>query len=235
MKRTVWETLIVMAAVPLLIATACAGQSPSVGDNTAPVTGATDTVAPKEAVAPTVQLTEPFTATPTEAPATTPTPEPMEQATGTAPLTATPPGMGGGTPSPRISEVQIFLIALEDAGQSGPEIGCGDSIVSVNVKIEATAAPLTAALQQLLAINERMYGQSGLYNALYQSDLSIEQVAVRNGTATIRLSGDLMLGGACDNPRVEAQLKQTALQFSTVDQVDVYVNDQPLGQILSGQ
>lgn len=138
-------------------------------------------------------------------------------------------------PAPQISEVQIYLVALEDAGQSGQEIGCGDSIIPVNLEIEPTAAPLTAALEQLLAIDERLYGQSGLYNALYQSDLSIEEVAVRDGTATISLIGDLALGGTCDNPRVEAQLKQTALQFSTVDEVDVFISGQPLDDILSGQ
>jgi hypothetical protein len=55
-------------------------------------------------------------------------------------------------------------VALEDAGASGKEIGCGDSIIPVDLNVEPTAAPLTAALEELLAIDERFYGQSGLYN-----------------------------------------------------------------------
>jgi hypothetical protein len=67
-------------------------------------------------------------------------------------------------PAPQISEVKIYLVALEDAGASGKEIGCGDSIIPVDLNVEPTAAPLTAALEELLAIDERFYGQSGLYN-----------------------------------------------------------------------
>jgi hypothetical protein len=47
------------------------------------------------------------------------------------------------------------------------------------------------------------------------------------------LSGTMMLGGVCDNPRVEAQLEETALQFPTVSQVSVFVNSRPLEEVLS--
>jgi len=42
-----------------------------------------------------------------------------------------------------------------------------------------------------------------------------------------------MLGGVCDAPRVEAQIEQTALQFSTVHEVAVFINDVPLEDVLS--
>ncbi len=58
-------------------------------------------------------------------------------------------------------------------------------------------APLSTALEQLLAINERTYGQSGLYNALYRSDLALQGVDIENGTAQIALTGNLQIGGAC--------------------------------------
>jgi hypothetical protein len=44
-----------------------------------------------------------------------------------------------------------------------------------------------------------------------------------------------MLGGVCDSPRVQAQIEQTALQFSTVSEVEVFVNDTPLEEVLSQQ
>ena len=79
------------------------------------------------------------------------------------------------------------------------------------------------------------YGESGLYNALYQSNLRLGSIS-RNGNAwTIRLTGSLLLGGTCDGPRVKAQLEQTALQFSTVKSVRYYVNGQPLESLLSGK
>ena len=128
---------------------------------------------------------------------------------------------------------QIYLIAVGDEGQSGKEIGCGDSAVPVTINIEPTIAPLTAALENMFAINEQNYGQSGLYNALYQSNLSVQGIDIDNGHATIALNGDLLVGGVCDTPRVEAQLRQTALQYSTIDSVSVTINGQPLDDLLS--
>ncbi len=129
--------------------------------------------------------------------------------------------------------VKIFLIALEDNGQSGILVGCGDSAVPVTVVIPRTQGVLKAALEKLLSIKEQYYGESGLYNALYQSDLKLKSVTIDQGKAIIHLTGTVMLGGVCDAPRVEAQIKQTALQFSTVSDVDVFINDIPLEDVLS--
>ncbi|MFN2222305.1 MAG: GerMN domain-containing protein [Candidatus Promineifilaceae bacterium] len=128
----------------------------------------------------------------------------------------------------------IFLIAIGDNGQGGPLIGCQDSAVPVVVEIEPTVAPMTAAIQRLLAIDSQFYGQSGLYNVFYQSDLQLEGINLVDGQATIALSGTLTLGGACDNPRVLAQLQQTALQYSTVDSAVITLNGQPLESVLQG-
>ena len=138
---------------------------------------------------------------------------------------------GGGPPA--FTRANIYLIAIEDNGRSGPRIGCGDSVIPVTVEFPPTTAPLTAALERLLALNDQFFGESGLYNALYQSDLQVESVSVQNGTATIRLTGQLRLSGVCDNPRVEAQIEQTALQFSSVTQVAVFLNGRPLEEALS--
>jgi spore germination protein GerM len=102
----------------------------------------------------------------------------------------------------------------------------------VAVNIVPTQAPLTAALDQLLDIDERFYEQSGFYNALYLSNLTVDEVTIVDGKATIWLSGSLQLGGVCDEPRIEAQLRQTALQFDTVDEVEIFVNGQPLEALL---
>ncbi|MGC9348311.1 MAG: GerMN domain-containing protein [Anaerolineae bacterium] len=114
-------------------------------------------------------------------------------------------------------------------------MGCDDSVVPVEVVIEPTVAPLTAAINKLLAIDTEYYGQSGLYNALHASNLTLEGINIVQGKATIALSGELVLGGVCDNPRVEAQLEETALQYSTVSQVEILLNGEPLDQVLSGQ
>ena len=137
------------------------------------------------------------------------------------------------TPTSAQQTVKIFLIALEDNGQSGTLVGCGDSAVPVTVIIPRTQGVLKAALEELLSIQEQYYGESGLYNALYQSDLKLKSVTIDQGKAIIHLTGTVMLGGVCDSPRFEAQIEETALQFSTVSSVEVFINDIALEDVLS--
>jgi hypothetical protein len=107
--------------------------------------------------------------------------------------------------------------------------------VPVTVRIEPTPAPLRAALERLLGIKEQFYGESGLYNALYQSDLRIESLNVTDGLASIYLGGTVRLSGTCDTPRVQAQLEETARQFPTVTNVAIFLNGQPLANALSAR
>jgi hypothetical protein len=101
------------------------------------------------------------------------------------------------------------------------------------VTIPPTQGVLRAALEKLLSAKQQTYGESGLYNALYQSDLQVSAVTIQQGKAIVHLTGTLVLGGACDAPRVEAQIEQTALQFSTVSEVAVFINDTALEDALS--
>jgi hypothetical protein len=112
-------------------------------------------------------------------------------------------------------------------------VGCGDSAIPINVTVPRTQGILRAALEKLLSAKQQFYGESGYYNALYQSNLQIAGVTIAQGKATIRLTGTVRLGGTCDAPRLAAQIEQTALQFSTVSEVEVFINDVPLEDVLS--
>ena len=178
-----------------------------------PVSTATAIVLPTEQINPTATITIPSST-------------PVLPA-----ATQVPPVVPTTTPGEQL--VKIFLIALEDNGQSGTVVGCGDSAIPVTVTIPPTQGILRAALEKLLSAKQQFYGESGFYNALYQADLQVEGVTIDQGKAVIHLSGTLMLGGVCDAPRVEAQIEQTALQFSTVQEVAVFINDVPLEDVLS--
>jgi LysM repeat protein len=132
---------------------------------------------------------------------------------------------------PSFTSVQIPLIARNT---NGP-VGCGDTVVKVTRNVAATTAPLRAAIDELLSINAQFYGQTGLYNPLYNATLAVQSVAINNGLATIRLTGTLNLGGVCDDPRVAAQFDALGRQFSTVQKVQVFVNGTPLENLLSGK
>lgn len=134
-----------------------------------------------------------------------------------------------------VDKVKIFFIALNDGGKKGKVIGCGDSVVAVEKTITPTREPLAAALETLLAAESQTDPASGLYNAFYQSDLTLEKVEIgKGGQANIYLLGNQAISGVCDDPRIIAQLTETALQFSSISQVQLYINGYPIEQLLSG-
>lgn len=134
-----------------------------------------------------------------------------------------------------VSNVKIYLIALNDNGKSGKSIGCGDSVVGVDRQIQPTTEPLSSALRELLSLSGQQY-QSGFYNTLYQSDLQFQDVDVsKGGIATVYLLGTRSQSGVCDDPRIIAQLKETVMQFPSVQQVSIFINGYPIEQLLPGR
>jgi hypothetical protein len=150
--------------------------------------------------------------------------------------TATPAVAVTATDTPAtgtFDRVNIFLIAMDDDGRTGKRIGCGDSAVAVELPVAPTSAPLRAALDELLSLPGALYGESGLYNALHQSDLAVAGITIENRKATIQLTGSYLLGGTCDDPRFVAQLEETVLQFNTIDAVDIFINGTSLRDIVN--
>lgn len=118
---------------------------------------------------------------------------------------------------PETSTVEVALVAMGDGTMTGGEtIGCGDTIQLVEKEVapNGDAGTVKAALEALFAIEGSDYGESGLYNALYQSDITVGAVAVGNGnspdaTVDVSLSGSIISGGTCDDPRIEEQIRAT--------------------------
>lgn len=149
---------------------------------------------------------------------------------------ANSPQPGAPTPSggAQVFEVTIYLVALDDGGASGQAVGCGDSLVAVNRPVAPTDQPVQAALNELFAIKEQYFGQSGLYTALYQSNLSVDSALVdASGTANVSLTGSFLLGGECDTPRFIGQIEQTVLAAPGVTAANILLNGKPLEEALS--
>lgn len=115
------------------------------------------------------------------------------------------------------ADVSVALIwSDEAAGKATPvegEIGCADRIAYLPMHREAmTDSVLSDALVTLFAI--RNANQDGLYNALWQSELSVEKILSRDGVTTeVWLKGTIASGGACDDPRIKAQIESTIKRF----------------------
>lgn len=130
---------------------------------------------------------------------------------------------------------RIFLIELEDGGVDGRRLGCGDSAVPVEVVLPRRRRALEGSLGALLAMKEPFDTRTGFYNALHGSNLEIERIDRDGPEVRVYLKGYLEIGGACDSPRVLAQLTETALQFSDVEHARFYLEGKSLARLLSGK
>ena len=136
------------------------------------------------------------------------------------------------TPTVTTRNVKVVYIADGDDGNIGEKVGCGDSAVAVG-RLAQAASDAEAALRLLLADKSEKYGTTALRNALWQSTLTLDSVAVVDKTADVKLSGDLQLAGVCDIPRVKAQLENTVKESSGVTTVNITINGKTLDEVLS--
>ena len=195
------------ACVPLLAFAAACGSTGS-HDTPAPAsTQHTTTVAP--------------TTRPTAAPAPTVTVRPTD-----TPVTTTT------GPKVTVASLSLFFVAEGDASAGAP-VGCGDSLVMVETEKVTFVDQVKVTFDRLLSNHSMRYGQSGLYNSLYQSDLTFVKSQKIGDTVLVELAGKLLIGGECDGPRVVAQLKQTAKVAAGTGDADVLINGESVGKLVS--
>lgn len=133
------------------------------------------------------------------------------------------------------THLHLFFVALGDNGASGTKLGCGDSLIETDTDAISTANKLQETFQRLLASHDQTYGESGLYNALYQSQLTYLSGKVSGDTVTVKLAGTVKQAGECDAPRIEAQLTQTAETAAGVNHAAIYVNGKPLSKVVGSK
>ncbi len=128
----------------------------------------------------------------------------------------------------------IYLIAEGDGGDSGQLVGCGDSLIQVTREVTPYPSPIAAALNTLFSIKERNYGESGLITALYSSNLSVDQVIHTANSVSVYISGDISVGGICDEPRFVEQIRQTVIANAHEEQhVFIHINDVSIDDIFT--
>jgi fructose-specific phosphotransferase system component IIB len=130
------------------------------------------------------------------------------------------------------SKGKIYLVAL--GSDSGKVIGCGDSLIPVDVEFEPQSGLHKASLEKLFSIKEQTYGQSGLTNQLYQSDLKVISVLRIDNDMKVSLEGNIIeTAGACDIPRIIEQIRETARQGDETITVEIFVNNESIEDVLS--
>lgn len=131
--------------------------------------------------------------------------------------------------------VTAYYVLLDDGGRNGVRFGCNDSLVGVTHESADAEEALPAAVGALLdtPTGTAQRGQEpDLYNALANSRLKFLSGSFDGTTVTVYLAGTLRLGGACDLPRLEAQLTQTAVAAAGAVKAEIYVNGRSLAETL---
>lgn len=122
----------------------------------------------------------------------------------------------------------LYFVALDNNGNSGKAIGCGDSLVPV----ATTGTTLEETLNALFALKDQNYGQGGLYNALHDSSLTVDRI-ITGPAPSVALSGAIALGGTCDTPRFQEQIEATVRQFTGFETAAITLNGESISAALS--
>lgn len=140
----------------------------------------------------------------------------------------------GQDPAPAVGTgPAVYYVAVDDGGRQGMRFGCNDSLVAVRAAGAPPGEPLAIALAQLLSPGDQSPATSDLYNALSASSLNYVSGYLHGTTVVVNLSGQLQPGGVCDNPRIEAQLTQTAVAATGASRAEIYVDGRNLDELLS--
>lgn len=129
--------------------------------------------------------------------------------------------------------IQYYLALANDNGQSGIAYGCGDSMVALTGQQRTTgdlAADVRAALSELLAVSGATF--EGYENALYNTELTIDEISVNEDTVRIDLSGTVRSVGACWDARMVGHLAYTTFQFPQINNALIRVDGRNLKQLL---
>lgn len=138
-----------------------------------------------------------------------------------------------GSDDPNVPTVNKVSLALLTDPDGEPERGC-DDVVMIDRQIEPTTMPLTRSIELLFSIDDTNINGARHFIPNTADTLKFDRAEVINGVAKIYLTGRLSgLAGVCDNPRTAIQIEETALQFVTVDSVQLYLNGEPTDLIPS--
>ena len=121
------------------------------------------------------------------------------------------------------TDERVVKVYFGKAGAS--EADCGN-VFAVERTVPFTQAIARATLEELLKGATQQEKSDGYFTSL-NPDVSIQKLTVDNGIASVDFSSALNIGvaGSCRVTAIRAQISQTLLQFPTVKQVVISVDD----------
>lgn len=126
------------------------------------------------------------------------------------------------------SSVRIPVFASPDLfDYSGKITSCGEELAWTTVEVAPTAMPLNATLQSMFNRPNDLGFTPGNFMAS-QTNLNFEEAVIESGVAKIKLNGSVITENDCDSNRLSIQIREAALQFDTVNSVEISLNGQML-------
>jgi cytoskeletal protein RodZ len=220
--------------------TACAqgGQVPSESPTSASSPASASASASPSAAASSRAASATGTPAGSASPSVSPSASPTATASAAPASPSAPAATAPSSPAAAAGEATVYWVSLAGSGHQGVEFpGCGDLLVESTVKAKdsgevGSTDRVEAGIEALL--QDREYEHSnGLVNALYQSELKLEDVSLKDDTVTVELSGQPMSSGSCDDPRIIAQLEYTAATNAGAYTADVLVDGTPIQEFMS--
>ena len=141
------------------------------------------------------------------------------------------------TPSPRTQRVTLYFVTDKIDWKTNKALPCTGELASLSVTVDVNTTPLEDTIRTLLDAKDEYYqdnehGETELRNPLHVTDLKIIGVSLDGeGTVYVSLAGKSPFHGifsadryGCDLYYMSYQLKQTARQFSSNNNVIIYIN-----------
>lgn len=122
------------------------------------------------------------------------------------------------------TKIPLLVEVSDDLKIEGPKRGC-DTVLMIERNIASTPAPLTSAYQELFSFKKDFDFYSANFLAKKHPNLKFREVKIENKIARVYLSGQMEnLTNKCDSQRAQIQIEETALQYPTVEAVEIFLN-----------
>ena len=103
----------------------------------------------------------------------------------------------------------------------GEITSCGEEIAWVTTKVAPTRAVLNATIREMFTTDRDLGFEPGNVIA-HQGEVTFEDARINNGIAKIYLKGQFSFNNECDALKPLIQLEESALQFDTVNTVQIF-------------
>ncbi|MEV4901091.1 GerMN domain-containing protein [Citricoccus sp. NPDC055426] len=162
------------------------------------------------------------------------------QSASTSPSASASPSASTSASEPAAAATEATVYWVGPAGQSGgiEFPGCGEVLIEDTVPVSEAGAVgdpalVEAGLQALFDERSFDVGSEGLMNALFQSELTVQDVTIEGDTVTVDLAGQPMSGGTCADPQIIAQLENTAIANAGTYTAEILVAGEPIQEFMS--